>query len=138
MKLSKIMILLMCIFSFSVANAQHVQSTYSGQESREIKSLSSEPADHRPPLRYQGDTRQSAQVVRTAGRLLSLSARLLAAAPVPAATTFFKFRSLLESGRPRWRVGPAGAHSALPEFQRQCAHRGTLRRAECRQGRRSL
>ncbi len=43
MELSKIIILLMCIFSF--ANAQHVQSTYSGQESREIKSLSSQEVD---------------------------------------------------------------------------------------------
>ncbi len=43
MELSKIIILLMCVFSF--ANAQHVQSTYSGQESREINSLSSQEVE---------------------------------------------------------------------------------------------
>ena len=45
MELSKITILLMSVFSFSFANAQHVQSTYSGQESRGIKSLSSQEVD---------------------------------------------------------------------------------------------
>ncbi len=45
MELSKIIILLMSVFSFSFANAQHVQSTYSGQESRGIKSLSSQEVD---------------------------------------------------------------------------------------------
>ena len=45
MELSKIIILLMSVFSFSFANAQHVQSTYSGQESREINSLSSQEVE---------------------------------------------------------------------------------------------
>ena len=45
MELRKITILFMCVFSFSFANAQHVESSYSGQESREIKSLSSQEVD---------------------------------------------------------------------------------------------
>jgi len=45
MELSKTIILFMCVFSFSLADAQHVESSYSGQESRGIKSLSSHEID---------------------------------------------------------------------------------------------